>query len=121
MQEFCQAWDIHKLMTRWMWRLFMHLDNGYICNMRTGDNSKFNSLTSYSLLAFHDIVYSSVKTQICSDILQAVEDSRKGNDVSLEYVQQSVEVSHFLSIMVNSAYVLMFVDISVDGRGVHTA
>lgn len=71
----------------------MHLDNGILCNMRAGDNSKFNSLTSYALLAFHDIVYSSVKTKICNDILQVVEDDRKGIAVSLEYVQPSVEVS----------------------------
>lgn len=76
----------------------MHLDNGFICNKRMSGNSKMKSLTSYSLYSFYEIVFGAVKTHVCNDILQAVENDRKGSGGSLEYVESSVEVIRLILI-----------------------
>ena len=81
-------------MTRWMWRLFMHLDSGVVHNKRSSEHPKFASLTSLSLRAFHDIVYVSVHPHIRESILQVLDADRRDEEGSRDHVAESVDVSY---------------------------
>lgn len=80
-----------------MWRLFMHLDGGVVCNQRMSMKAHltdFRSLTSSSLLSFYEIVYCAVQNQVRDCILQVLEDDRNGDEVCFENIKESVEVFH---------------------------
>ena len=74
-QAFAKHWENHKIVMKWMFRLFMHLDKAYI------ENEKVNTLTSISLSLFKTEVYDEFNIVVCQAFLDLVDRDRDGGRV----------------------------------------
>jgi hypothetical protein len=85
-KEFCDVWENHKIMTKWMWRLFMHLDRGIVIN------NNLPTLTSCSLQAFYTHVFQRIAFRVRLCMLECIEKDRRGEDVDGEPLGKCIQV-----------------------------
>lgn len=66
LKELRQRWGNHKVMVRWLSRIFNYLDRYYITR------HSLASLRDVGLLCFRDIIFSELKVQVKDAVLQMV-------------------------------------------------
>jgi cullin 1 len=86
LREFIKHWENHKLMTKWMWKLFMHLDKAYVMN------GSLPTLTSAGLRLFKTIVYDGSRTDLMTTMLAVINRERSGEDVDDGLLKTTTQV-----------------------------
>jgi hypothetical protein len=84
--EFITVWQSYKIMTKWIWHLFMHLETSVI---------KLNdllTLTAVALVNFHKHVYQRHHQSLTSLTLGCILREREGEDVDRSLLQESLQV-----------------------------
>lgn len=92
--EFVAVWQSYKIMTKWIWHLFMHLESSVI------KLNELLTLTSVALVQFHQCVYEPFHTNLTTLALSTIEREREGEIVDRLLLQETLQVrtgtSHFL-------------------------
>src|SRR3546814_785723 len=91
-QEFREVWSNHKLMTKWMWRLFMHLDRGIVVN------NQLPTLTSCSLRAFYEQVFVEINPRVKGCILEFIERDRNGESVDKGEMRENIQMYELMGM-----------------------
>ena len=86
--KFSQAWENTKSMTKWVHRLFAHLDNGYVIN----SGGAFPTVVGLCMSMFRDVAFSGTCERVRTGTLRLVEEERDGKDVDREAIRSCVEV-----------------------------
>lgn len=84
--EFIAVWQSYKIMTKWIWHLFMHLENGVV------KLNELLTLTSVALVNFHKFVYSKYKENLTTLVLRAIEKERDGELIDRTLLQEALQV-----------------------------
>ena len=85
LQEFVKHWENHKVMTKWMHRLFMHLDKAYVVN------GALPTLTSAGLKLFKSLIYDKFKSELMVTMLAEINKERDGEAIDRQLL---VEQKH---------------------------
>lgn len=86
LEEFIAVWQSYKIMTKWIWHLFMHLENSVI------KLNEFLTLTSVALVSFLQYVYSKHKQSLTALVLSAIQKERDGELVDRTLLQEALQV-----------------------------
>jgi len=86
LQAFRLAWSNHKVMVKWMYRLFMHLDRGLV------QNNNLSTLTSVGLKLFCEEIFNSTCSRLQAATVKLINRERNGEDVDQEMLKDIVEV-----------------------------
>lgn len=86
LQEFIAVWQSYKIMTKWIWHLFMHLENSVI------KLNELLTLTSVALVNFHKFVYNKHKQNLTTLVLSAIEKERDGELIDRTLLQEALQV-----------------------------
>lgn len=73
LQEFVDAWSRHCILTKWLWKLFYHLDIAY-----TSVRNKM-SVTSVSLRLFFSVIFVECKAKLIGGLLAHIDQDRTDN------------------------------------------
>lgn len=92
LNDFVHHWDNHKLMVKWMGRLFMHLDKAYVVN------SNVASLTSAGLRLYYNIVYDGLRKNLAGTILSLINQDREGASIDHASVRTCVQVLEMMGV-----------------------
>lgn len=85
--EWIAVWQSYKLMTKWIWHLFMHLETSVI---------KLNeclTLTSVALVSFYDGIYETAHSNLTTLALSMIERERDGEIIDRTLLQETLQVS----------------------------
>jgi hypothetical protein len=102
--EFIAVWQSYKIMTKWIWHLFMHLESSVI---------KLNeslTLTSVALVNFRRAVYEPFHGHLTSLALSTIEREREGEIVDRSLLQETLQVGTLCAV-VSVVVVLTFPDV----------
>ena len=85
---------MHKTLTEWMYRLFMHLDRGVVVDLG------LPTVSTRSLLSFKDLVYPSMRPILMGPLLAFVDEMRGRETVPhhCALVKECIEVRNELCI-----------------------
>jgi hypothetical protein len=86
------VWSNHKLMTKWMWRLFMHLDRGIVVN------NSLPTLTSCSLRAFYEQVFVEINPRVKACILEFIERDRMGETIDKAELRENIQMYELMGM-----------------------
>lgn len=79
---------MHKALTKWMWRLLMHLDRGVVISL------ELQPITSSALQSFKNIVFTCMHPIINAQLFQLIDEMRKsGRDDHCLLIKDCLEVS----------------------------
>lgn len=88
MQRCCHLWQVHIALTKWMWRLLMHLDQGVVVN------KELMSVTSCALKSFKDIVFTIMHPIMTNQLLILIDEVRIDDQVDhCPLIKDCLEVS----------------------------
>lgn len=91
-RAFINVYEIHKLFTKWMWRLFMHLDRGVVAIL------KLPSLTSVSLSSFYCKIYKSIKHQLILSIIDQINRERNGEMIDRDSLRRCIHIIEVMGV-----------------------
>jgi cullin 1 len=92
LHDFIKHWENHKLMVKWMYRLFMHLDKAYIVN------GSLPTLTSAGLKLFKTIVYDGFRTDLMTTMLAVINRERDGEEVDHVLLRTMTQVFETMGV-----------------------
>jgi hypothetical protein len=96
--EFVAVWQAYKIMAKWIWHLFMHLETSVI---------KLNDLlplTAVAVVDFKKHVYDPHHSHLTAMALDLIEREREGEIIDRTLLQEAQQVSYGCpSIMLNAA------------------
>ena len=91
--EFVLVWQAYKLMTKWIWYLFMHLETSVI---------KLNdlpTLAAVALVEFKLNVYDKYHQHLTTLALRAIEREREGEHIDRSLLQETLQVKTPISVI----------------------
>ena len=78
---------MHKALTKWMWRLLMHLDRGVVVNL------KLEPITSCALKSFKNLVYTHMHPVLKDRLFDLIDEVRmQGRDDLCPLIKDCLEV-----------------------------
>lgn len=85
---FSTSWDNHKIMTKWVQKLFCHLDRGYVANSEGSEVT----LVACSMMKFLEVGFGRTFERVRDGVLKLIDDERNGIQVDREQLRSCVEV-----------------------------
>lgn len=92
LKEFRDVWANHKLMTKWMWRLFMHLDRSVVVH------NQLPTLISSSLRAFYDQVFVEINPRLRACILEFIDKDRNGEVIEAAELKENIQMYELMGM-----------------------
>ncbi len=86
LKEFISVWQSYKIMTKWIYYLFMHLESGVI------KLNELLTLTSVSLVSFNEVIYKKFGEDQTAMTLQCIFREREGELIDIDLMQESLQV-----------------------------
>ena len=87
LQEFIAVWLAYKMLSKWIYALFMHLEINVI------KLSDLLSLTSVALVQFKKHIYDRHKNNLAEQFMVAVLKEREGELIDISLMQDALQVS----------------------------
>lgn len=109
-REFVRRWNDHKVMTRWMYNFFMHLDRSYVAN------ASVPSLISSGLRAFNNLVFHTVRDHLRGTMLNLINSERDGAAVDWEVVRDASQVMEWMGVSASSEKLTTMADLTSKER-----
>ena len=88
LSEFIAIWQSYKIMTKWIWHLFMHLETSVI------KLNELLTLTAVALVHFHKFVYERYYDTLATLALSSIQREREGELVDRSLLQESLQVAY---------------------------
>lgn len=85
-RHFSKSWENHKILTKWMKMLFLHIDVGYVTNNNVA------TLTSLCLSKFLNVAFGQTCERVRQGVMELINSERAGNQIDREQIKSCIEV-----------------------------
>ncbi|XP_073126593.1 cullin-1-like [Henckelia pumila] len=86
LKEFLKQWTKFRVLTRWLLRLFYYLERYFVKKARVP------SLEETSHLAFYNLIYGEINSQVTDAILSMIDREREGEQIDQTFVKEILDI-----------------------------